>query len=64
MPWRLKFLVLTGPKSQDEMDEALSALEKGPLSEGELERMRLIGDHVYGAAKPNFADKGDAPAPA
>lgn len=55
-------LVLTGPKNQEEMDEALSALEKGPLSEGELERMRLIGDHVYGAAKPNFADKGDAPA--
>jgi hypothetical protein len=26
----------------------LAALEAGPLSEPELERMRRIGDHVYG----------------
>lgn len=53
-------MVLTGPADQTQMDEALRALERGPLDEEELERMRRIGDHIYGRYKPSFADRGDA----
>jgi aryl-alcohol dehydrogenase-like predicted oxidoreductase len=38
----------TGPKTADEMDQALLALEAGPMSPEELERVRRIGDHVHG----------------
>jgi hypothetical protein len=41
------------------MDEALSALEAGPMDPEEVERMRRIGAHIYGRYRPNFADKGD-----
>jgi len=40
-------LCLTGPKNEKEMDEALQALDKGPLSSDEMDRMRRIGDHKY-----------------
>ena len=42
-------VVLTGPANKAQMDEALRALEGGPLDEDELQRMRRIGDHIYGS---------------
>lgn len=41
-------VVLTGPKNKRQMDEALKTLDAGPLSTGELERMRRIGGYVHG----------------
>ena len=41
-------LCMTGPASAEEMDEALTALDLGPLREEEMERVRRIGDHVRG----------------
>jgi len=37
---------LTGPKNREELDEALSALDRGPLSPEERERLLRIGAHV------------------
>ena len=37
-----------GAKTLEQMRENLSVLEKGPMSEEELARMRKIGDHIYG----------------
>jgi aryl-alcohol dehydrogenase-like predicted oxidoreductase len=53
-------LVLCGPKNRDELQEAIRALDAGPLSPEEQARMRRIGDHVYGRYRPNFGDRGDA----
>ena len=39
---------LMGPRSAEEVEENLTVLDKGPLDEAELERMRRIGDHIYG----------------
>jgi aryl-alcohol dehydrogenase-like predicted oxidoreductase len=39
-------LCLTGPATDEQMDEALRALDAGPLSEEELARARRIGEHV------------------
>lgn len=41
-------LCFTGPKNEAEMDAALLALEDGPMSPEEMERVRRIGDHVHG----------------
>ncbi|MCZ7585458.1 MAG: hypothetical protein M5R36_20135 [Deltaproteobacteria bacterium] len=41
---------MTGPKNAAEMDEALAALDDGPLSPDEEERVRRIGQHVRGAS--------------
>ena len=38
---------MTGPSNRAEMQEALKALELGPLSEAEMERIRVIGDYVH-----------------
>jgi len=38
---------LSGPKSIQEMREALTALELGPLSDGEMARVRRIGNYVH-----------------
>lgn len=38
---------LTGPRTRAEMQEALKALDLGPLSETELARMRRLGDHLH-----------------
>ncbi len=45
------------------MQQALSALDAGPLDPDEMARMHRIGDHVYARYKPNFKEKGDGPAP-
>jgi aryl-alcohol dehydrogenase-like predicted oxidoreductase len=41
-------LCMTGPASAEQMDEALTALDLGPLSEDELARARRVGDLVHG----------------
>ena len=38
---------LCGPADLDQMRQALSALEAGPLSEAEMARVKKIGDHVH-----------------
>jgi hypothetical protein len=53
-------MVLCGPKNREEMQEALRALDAGPLTPDEQARMRRIGDHIYGRYRPNFGDRGDA----
>jgi aryl-alcohol dehydrogenase-like predicted oxidoreductase len=39
---------LTGPKTAQELDQNMRALELGPLSDVEMERVRRIGKYVYG----------------
>jgi len=41
-------ICLTAPGSAEQMEENFRALEKGPLDEGEAERVRRIGRYVYG----------------
>ena len=52
-------LVLCGPSDRSQMQEALRALERGPLPPDEVERMQRIGDHIYGRHKPRFKEAGD-----
>ena len=53
-------MVLCGPSDRVQMQEALRALERGPLPPDEVERMQRIGDHIYGRHRPRFAEAGDA----
>ncbi|HKA15204.1 MAG TPA: aldo/keto reductase [Myxococcota bacterium] len=53
-------MVLCGPKSREQMQEALRALDAGPLDPEEVKRMHRIGDHIYGRYRPQFAEQGDA----
>jgi aryl-alcohol dehydrogenase-like predicted oxidoreductase len=41
-------LCIIGPKNEEQLDEAVTTLDAGPLSEEELARVRRIGDHVHG----------------
>jgi aryl-alcohol dehydrogenase-like predicted oxidoreductase len=41
-------VVLAGPNSREQMDQALRALELGPMTEDELAWMRRVGDYIYG----------------
>ena len=41
---------MTGPANAAEMDEALAALDEGPLSPEENERIRRLGKYVYDRA--------------
>jgi aryl-alcohol dehydrogenase-like predicted oxidoreductase len=45
-------VTVCGPNSMKQLKEDLSALELGPMSEEELERMRRIGDYVYKKESP------------
>lgn len=38
---------MAGPRSTDDVRELIAGLEKGPLTENEMDRMRRIGDHIY-----------------
>jgi len=38
---------MTGPRNLEQMKEALAALDRGPLSQEEIEWMRQIGDHIH-----------------
>lgn len=40
-------ICLSGPKNEGQLNEALSALEGGPMTAEEMERMKTIGDHVH-----------------
>ena len=53
-------VVLCGPANREQMQEALAALEAGPLDPEQTERMLRIGQHIYGHSKPKFAEGGDA----
>jgi aryl-alcohol dehydrogenase-like predicted oxidoreductase len=53
-------MVLCGPANGEEMNQAISALETGPLDEEERERIESIGDWIYGNFRPQFSDAGDA----
>jgi aryl-alcohol dehydrogenase-like predicted oxidoreductase len=57
-------MVLCGPANREQMQEAIRALDAGPLDSDEQTRMRRIGDHVYGRFSPNFTDRGDTRASA
>ncbi len=52
-------VALCGPADESQMEEALRALERGPLRPEEMERMQRIGDFIYGHHKAQFGDKGD-----
>ena len=41
------------------MDEAISALETGPLDQEERQRVERIGAHVYNQFQPSFPAAGD-----
>jgi len=47
-----------GPASSDELRQNLECLERGPMSDEELERMRRIGRHVYASGAPWRAQLG------
>jgi aryl-alcohol dehydrogenase-like predicted oxidoreductase len=48
-------LCMTGPGSVEQMREALSALDRGPLDDEEMVRMRRIGDHIHAKHKRPFS---------
>ena len=52
-------MVIAGPGSEAQMDEAISALEAGPLADDERERIERIGAHLYAAYAPQYPDAGD-----
>lgn len=41
-------ICMTGPRDSDQIGEALRTLDLGPLGDGELDRMRRIGDYIHG----------------
>jgi aryl-alcohol dehydrogenase-like predicted oxidoreductase len=41
-------LCIAAPKNQDEMRQALDALDRGPMDAEELAWMGRVGDHIYG----------------
>jgi aryl-alcohol dehydrogenase-like predicted oxidoreductase len=45
-------VAVCGPNSMEQLREGLRALELGPMSREELDRMRRIGDHVYRNVHP------------
>jgi aryl-alcohol dehydrogenase-like predicted oxidoreductase len=47
-----------GPASMEELRQNLECLERGPMSDEELERMRRIGRHVYESGAPWRAQLG------
>jgi len=53
-------MVIAGPANAAQMDEALSALEKGPLDPEERERIERIGAYLYAEYAPQYPDAGDA----
>ncbi|HDT12909.1 MAG TPA: aldo/keto reductase, partial [Candidatus Aminicenantes bacterium] len=42
---------MSGARTVEQMRENLAALEGGPMTGEELERMRRIGDHVHGGGR-------------
>lgn len=56
-------MVLCGPADREQMQEAIRALDAGPLSPDEQARLRRIGHYVYERYSPRFVDRGDARGP-
>jgi len=54
-------MVLCGPANAEQMNQALAALERGPIEPDERERIERIGAHLYGQYAPNYPDAGDVP---
>jgi predicted aldo/keto reductase-like oxidoreductase len=53
---------MMGAKNREEMRQNLAVLDQGPLSEREMERVRRIGEHLYGKAyKQGHPNNGGAP---
>lgn len=53
-------MVLCGPATEGQLDEAIAALEAGPLEDDERARLERIGDYLYQQYAPAYADQGDA----
>ena len=53
-------MVIAGPANGDQMDEAISALEAGPIETEERARIERIGAHIYSQYAPQYPDAGDA----
>ena len=53
-------MVLCGPANAAQMDEAIAALERGPLEADERQRIERIGAHLYRQYAPQYPDAGDA----
>lgn len=53
-------VVLAGPSSGEELDEALAALDRGPMAEDELAWMRRVGDGVKRMSAADAARTGNA----
>ncbi len=53
-------MVLCGPASAEQMDQAIAAMEKGPLEADERQRIERIGAYLYGQYAPAYPDQGDA----
>lgn len=53
-------MVICGPGNAAQMDEAISALEQGPLTPEERERIERIGAFIYGQYAPAYPDQGDS----
>lgn len=53
-------MVICGPANDEQMNEAISALERGPLEPEERERIERIGAYIYGQYAPQYPDAGDA----
>jgi len=52
-------MVIAGPANGDQMGEAISALEAGPLEPEERARIERIGAHIYAQYAPQYPDAGD-----
>lgn len=52
-------MVICGPANSEQMNEAISALERGPLEPEERERIERIGAYIYGQYAPQYPDAGD-----
>ena len=53
-------MVICGPADREQVNEAISALERGPLEPEERERIERIGAYIYGQYAPQYPDAGDA----
>ena len=53
-------MVLCGPANAEQMDQAIAAMERGPLEADERERIERIGAYLYGQYSPAYPDDGDA----
>jgi aryl-alcohol dehydrogenase-like predicted oxidoreductase len=42
---------IAGPDNEEQMQQALAALDKGPMTEDEIAWMRRVGDHIYGRTR-------------